>query len=640
MSIVTSSKIYESEPSICSGHSGSSEKKRSYTLEKARSKWDGHWDFVLVTIAGIFSLRSFNFVSILENGRIRPTLFHTVVSFYFVGLPMTYMQIILGQYSQLGLTNIRYICPLAHGLEYNIVIVCIEKTFHFAMAIGSFYFYFVNSTRRKVPWLICPAHHNGTCWDLGHSWATCKKSCINKTVTLSTIVYYKQVLFKLEGMTDPNYFRMEVPARMRLIMILLTCSSIYLTLIYQLNHYRRYLLKSAIFSICLLLILATVFVSNQHGHLITEMLKVSYVFDFGCWCWSLLDMVQVLGLGRGIFTMHGTYLNHTAPAGILSLGCVTFAFILVVLSDLIIFSSYEIILKHTHMDYNTHFDDIFPYSTIPCYYTLIAQALGLLPARNLWTITFYFLAIVLTSSNQTVNVLLLEKAVTDNHPNLAKYRSYLVGILCFIVFLISVFLSPDTMHSFRIKVEYDINIIMEIFNIFGVSLTVFYIYGVQRLSDDIHFFTGSQPTAFWKICWWVSPPILLLPMWYWYRFTSVTSFLFLPPLITLCLYQIFRHIKARNLVGIFHSQERWGPADPEERHLRRLFNPRKEIKLRRRRTACLHHCLLDNKHLKKIVTDEQEARNEDKATQQGHPNEIEAAQSFYEKFIEQDIEDI
>lgn len=43
--------------------------------------------------------------------------------------------------------------------------------------------------------------------------------------------------------------------------------------------------------------------------------------------------------------------------------------------------------------------------------------------------------------------------------------------------------------------------------IFIMSILIFWIYGVERLCDDIHFISGSQPTKYWKIAWYLMPLI-------------------------------------------------------------------------------------------------------------------------------------
>lgn len=48
-------------------------------------------------------------------------------------------------------------------------------------------------------------------------------------------------------------------------------------------------------------------------------------------------------------------------------------------------------------------------------------------------------------------------------------------------------------------------------------------------------------------------------------------------------------------MGLLQPEERWGPPDSEERILRYRFNPREEIRSRRRNDACKHKCLLSSR---------------------------------------------
>ncbi|KAI4459017.1 sodium:neurotransmitter symporter family [Holotrichia oblita] len=59
-----------------------------------------------------------------------------------------------------------------------------------------------------------------------------------------------------------------------------------------------------------------------------------------------------------------------------------------------------------------------------------------------------------------------------------------------------------------------------------------------------------------------------------------------------------------DLFGILRAEERFGPPERQERHLRRLFNPRKETKSKRRMQICQHPCLINNQMMKLIVASE------------------------------------
>ncbi|KAJ4928391.1 hypothetical protein JOQ06_016183 [Pogonophryne albipinna] len=49
-------------------------------------------------------------------------------------------------------------------------------------------------------------------------------------------------------------------------------------------------------------------------------------------------------------------------------------------------------------------------------------------------------------------------------------------------------------------------LIVALFEIIGVI----YVYGMKRFSEDIYFMTGKKPNIFWKACWMVISPLMLL----------------------------------------------------------------------------------------------------------------------------------
>ena len=52
------------------------------------------------------------------------------------------------------------------------------------------------------------------------------------------------------------------------------------------------------------------------------------------------------------------------------------------------------------------------------------------------------------------------------------------------------------------------------FIIFVLSIAelsgIFWIYGLQNFCDDLEFMLGKRPSAYWKICWGVITPVLLI----------------------------------------------------------------------------------------------------------------------------------
>ncbi|KAK9687752.1 Sodium:neurotransmitter symporter family [Popillia japonica] len=155
---------------------------------------------------------------------------------------------------------------------------------------------------------------------------------------------------------------------------------------------------------------------------------------------------------------------------------------------------------------------------------------------------------------------------------------------------------------------------IEVFNSASLSIQVCYIYGVQKFCDDIHFMKGTQPTNFWKICWYTLP-ILQCFAYYHLSFAYPSSniigaierwlyVLLICPLPIAIIIESFKYVKKRNILGLFQSEEIYGPPDSKERYLRRMFNPRQETRSQRKSDRCDHKCLLNSKILNSVAQEE------------------------------------
>lgn len=40
--------------------------------------------------------------------------------------------------------------------------------------------------------------------------------------------------------------------------------------------------------------------------------------------------------------------------------------------------------------------------------------------------------------------------------------------------------------------------------------TVFWLYGLRRFLDDVEFMTGVRPGIYWRVCWVVISPVLMI----------------------------------------------------------------------------------------------------------------------------------
>ncbi|XP_069364800.1 sodium-dependent noradrenaline transporter-like [Maniola hyperantus] len=173
---------------------------------------------------------------------------------------------------------------------------------------------------------------------------------------------------------------------------------------------------------------------------------------------------------------------------------------------------------------------------------------------------------------------------------------YIVGLLCFVGFTLSLPLSIFTIKR-RSGILYGLNVCTLYLGGFKVAI-VMWIYGVQRFATDIQFWLGFKPTKFWMFLWVMLPVFILVVLIYKaieITYTEdpknqITAFVW--TLITVSIVLIFhakiiaKFILQNNLAGVFKSDPKYGPPDLDDRKMRRNFN---ELYHSRQ---CKHECLI------------------------------------------------
>lgn len=215
---------------------------------------------------------------------------------------------------------------------------------------------------------------------------------------------------------------------------------------------------------------------------------------------------------------------------------------------------------------------------------------------------------------------------------LFRYKRYILSLICLTTMIAGCIIHSKTTYLLRVHLLIKFTRIIELLNAFSLSISVVFVYGLKRLSDDIHFFTGSQPTKFWKICWVFLPVATIVPSVYYvlkFRLPNTSLFIIIYLIIFLLVFvpvpallglEILNHMKLHHLTGLLQPHERWGPADPEERYMRLIYNPREETRIRRRQEKCQHDCLLHNKYVEKFMAAESQLRIELKSTTKAKVN--------------------
>lgn len=172
-------------------------------------------------------------------------------------------------------------------------------------------------------------------------------------------------------------------------------------------------------------------------------------------------------------------------------------------------------------------------------FVVFPHALSKMPVPQLWSVIFFGMLILLGIDSQfaTVEVRIYEASCMSlfvtNHPDLyfqviitslkdgcgkwidkyIKRHDLLVLIVCFFSFLIGIpYVFEGGIYLFQIVDYYAAAISLMYISLFE-CIAVVWVYGTSRLSANIKDMTGSYPNWFFRACWPIVSPLLILAIW-------------------------------------------------------------------------------------------------------------------------------
>ncbi|CAJ1083757.1 inactive sodium-dependent neutral amino acid transporter B(0)AT3 [Xyrichtys novacula] len=134
-----------------------------------------------------------------------------------------------------------------------------------------------------------------------------------------------------------------------------------------------------------------------------------------------------------------------------------------------------------------------------------------MPGSQVWAVLFFIMLFSLGLSSMFGNIegvltpIYDLKLVPKWIPN-----QVVTGLVCLVSFAMSLIFSLESgnywVEVFNNYVGSVPLLVIAFFEIVGVA----YVHGMKNFSEDIYFMTGSKPSIFWKMCWMVISPLLLL----------------------------------------------------------------------------------------------------------------------------------
>ncbi|KAI6208107.1 Sodium-dependent serotonin transporter [Aphelenchoides besseyi] len=512
--------------SIGGGISAAARRRRSSV---AREKWASKVEFLLAVIGYAVDLGNiWRFPSICYKYGGGAFLIPYLVMLCIGGLPMFYMELILGQFHRSGCLSIwKRICPMFKGIGYGICFVCTFIACFYNAIIAHAVYFFIQSLAWDVPWRHC-----------GNEWNTdlCREDVGNSSLTNSTALtteyrtpsqeYYMQVngnqlhktykvleLNKSTGFDDLGGIKPEMAFCLFLVFL-----AVYFALWKGPRSSGKVVWVTATAPYIVLTILLIrgltlpgagkgikYYLTPDFNKLLQPGKKKEYQQEFlllDVWTAAATQIFFSLGPGFGVLLALSSYNdfnnNCYRDALVTSLiNCFTSFF-----SGFVIFST----LGYMSVLTNKPVSEVVGESESSLIFVVYPQAIATMSYSSLWSAIFFLMLITLGIDSTFSGIEALITGFCDEYPRvLARKREIFVAF----VIIFYYFGSLPT-------VTYGGTYVIPFLDAYGVSLSVLFIvmcemiavcwfYGINRFSEDIRLMLGFYPGIYWRICWFSCP---------------------------------------------------------------------------------------------------------------------------------------
>ena len=458
------------------------------------------------------------------------------------GMPMFFMELSLSQYIGLGpISCWRAVSPLFKGIGYAMLIMSFLVSVYYNTIIAWVFYYLFESFRGDVPWRGCGnAWNSDACYDgpqgsglvnktitdaagQNISWAlACKKNFIpvldNITNALVSCTYNKSVKPVLpseefldkyalrisDGIHDVGEVRWEL-----CLCLLLSWIVVYFCIWKGVESVGKVVYVTATFPYLVLFILLI------RGCTLSGAGKgiVYYLTpDFAVlakpqvWVRAASQIFYSLGIGFGSLIAMGSYnkfKNNCYQDAVIvsSINCATSIF-----CGFVVFS----VLGHMSEVLQLPIDQVAK-SGPGLVFVVYPAGISQMPISVFWSILFFLMLLTIGLDTQFAMMEVAISGISDEYPKyLRKYKEVFILVMCIFAFFVGIcFVTEGGAY------------IVEVFNTQagGVSLLflawfevvcVGWVYGADRLQDNVKAMIGKRPGIWWTICWKYIAPVVIL----------------------------------------------------------------------------------------------------------------------------------
>ncbi|XP_066929944.1 sodium-dependent neutral amino acid transporter B(0)AT3-like isoform X2 [Clytia hemisphaerica] len=244
--------------------------------------------------------------------------------------------------------------------------------------------------------------------------------------------------------------------------------------------------------------------------------KMSEIWKFQAWMDAATQIFYSLSIGFGALIAFSSYMPRKN-------NCVNDALIVVLINCGT--SLFAGIVTFSFLGYRQHKTgiEIEKIGTGPgLAFITYCEAFLLMEVSPLWSILFFMMLVLLGIDSEFGT---LEGAVAPLYDLgwVTMRKEYFMAIIggVFVV-LEMIFCLGNGYYLFQIFDDYSVPVPLLIIALFQV-VALGWVYGTDRISNDIEYMTGKRPHIFWRICWKYISPLILIVVFFGYIVSMISE---------------------------------------------------------------------------------------------------------------------
>nr|XP_053649624.1 sodium-dependent nutrient amino acid transporter 1-like [Cherax quadricarinatus] len=498
------------EESVEDGDAGSVEDTvgASVHQEPETEKWYSSREFLLSSIAmsvGLGNVWRFPFVA-LENGGGAFLILYILV-IIFIGRPLYYMELCMGQFSSSGSIKVWDLSPAFRGLGYSQALATWAVVTYYVSLMALTIYYFFASFSSVLPWSLCGSWSSETCVDLNtnaHDLAATLGISVTNLTSAAEEYFSKEVL-KIDPMGVEN--GLDAPEWHLTLCLLFSWMVLFAVLINGIHCSSKTAYFTAIFPYAVLLIMLVRGVMLQgslNGVIFFVTPRWEKLVDPSVWYAAIDQSFFSLSVGFGTIVMFSSYnkFRHDLYRDA-SVICLTDT-LTSLLAGFITFA----ILGHLAEELGVEVKDVVKGGGTSLAFVSFPDVLSTFPyVPQLFSMLFFLMLFILGLSTASALTSTITSVTCHVFPCFKK--SIVTLIVCILGFLLGlIYVTPQGHYLLELINYYGGGFIVFVLVVFEI-VAVHWVYGVNNFCRDIEFMLGRKTDLFCKTSWVFLIPVLL-----------------------------------------------------------------------------------------------------------------------------------